>query len=125
MPDTSQQDTFYQQLGQNIRNWRDRRGLSQAALANLVGLTRTSMTNIENGRQHPPLHTFCEIADHLKVDVSELLPHPEPPQQPVDVKKIAGQQIRDKSELRFIESAIENHRRGSHGHPKKKNSGTR
>ena len=62
----SQQLTFYPQLGENIRKYRKDRHLSQERLANLVGLTRTSLTNIEKGRQHPPLHTLCEIIEQLQ-----------------------------------------------------------
>jgi transcriptional regulator with XRE-family HTH domain len=124
MADTPQRVAFYETLGKNIRKWRDQRGLSQEDLANLVGLTRTSLTNIENGRQHPPLYTFCEIADQLKVSILELLPNQEPASDTLDVRKIAGDQVRDKNELQFIESAIRTYRSGSHGHQKKKNSGS-
>src|SRR5271169_4349163 len=68
---------FYQQLGAQIRKFRKHQKLSQDVLAKLVGLARTSLTNIERGRQHPPLHTLSEIVAHLKVDISDLLPSPE------------------------------------------------
>src|ERR1700684_4591763 len=76
MKSADQLEIFYRQLGTNIRECRNRLNLSQDALGKLIGMTRTSLTNIESGRQHPPLHTFCEIAEQLKVDVLELLPRP-------------------------------------------------
>ena len=117
MKNTSQQDTFYQQLGENIRKYRNDRKLSQDALAKLVGLTRTSLTNIEKGRQHPPLHTFCEIVEQLKVDIHKLLPTTQNMEEPLDLKALVGSQVRGESELAFIETAIKGAQ--SHGHTKK------
>jgi transcriptional regulator with XRE-family HTH domain len=48
--------------------------LSQEALAKAVGLTRTSITNIERGRQPVNLHTLYVMADILRLDVADLLP---------------------------------------------------
>jgi DNA-binding XRE family transcriptional regulator len=103
---TSQQIALYRKLGENIRKCRTQRKLSQDELAKLVGLNRTSMTNIEKGRQHPPLHTLCEIIEHLKVDISELLPRPMEMQNPLDLKALARPQVRGDEELAFIETAI-------------------
>ncbi len=104
--ETPQQATFYKELGANIRKLRLQRELSQEELANLVGLTRTSLTNIEKGRQHPPLHTFCDLVEQLKVDFSELLPRPATIKAPSDIKALAGKQVRGNEELMFIETTI-------------------
>ena len=104
--DDSDHAIFYQQLGANIRGHRKALKLSQDALAKMVGLTRTSLTNIENGRQHPPLHTFCEIVEQLKVGVTDLLPARDNVPAAVDVQAIAAPQVRDQSELAFIVSGI-------------------
>src|SRR5438128_1981431 len=90
---TPQQIMFYQQLGANIRKYRVLNKLSQDELSKLVGLTRTSLTNIEKGRQHPPLHTFCEIVEQLKVDIWDLLPRPVAIREPIDLKTLAGSQV--------------------------------
>jgi transcriptional regulator with XRE-family HTH domain len=123
MKDAPQEAAFYQQLGANIRKYRTRLELSQDALARLVGLTRTSLTNIENGRQHPPLHTFCEIVEQLKADVSELLPRPLTTAEPANVKAILGRQVRRENERAFIETGIGMKEKGSHGDTETKNSG--
>jgi transcriptional regulator with XRE-family HTH domain len=104
--EASEQVTFYQQLGINIRKHRKQQRFSQDALAKLVSLTRTSLTNIEKGRQHLSVYTLCEIVEHLKVNVSELLPSVERNRRPVDLKVLAGAQVRHKDELDFIEAAI-------------------
>ncbi|MGO8990132.1 MAG: helix-turn-helix domain-containing protein [bacterium] len=119
--ESSQQFTFYQQLGENIRNRRKYRKLSQERLADLVGLTRTSMTNIEKGRQRPPLHTLCEIIEHLRADIGDLLPRSSAIKAPSDIKALAGEQVRGDAEMAFIETAIKG--RKTYGDAKTQNSG--
>ena len=65
---------FYQRFGQNLRQARRAAGLSQADLAVAIKLTRTSISNIEKGRQKVSLHTFGEMLHALSVQPSELLP---------------------------------------------------
>lgn len=68
------QDVFYAEVGQRIRHARDQRGLTQEGLATLVALTRTSITNIEKGRQKLLLHTLVDLATALQVTPADLLP---------------------------------------------------
>jgi transcriptional regulator with XRE-family HTH domain len=67
---------FYVELGQNIRRHRQRAEarLSQDTLAKRVGMSRTSITNIEKGRQQLPLHMLYAFADALGVEPVVLLP---------------------------------------------------
>lgn len=67
-------DDFYQAVGALIRQARERQGLTQTELAEAVGLGRTSLTNIELGRQRFLLHKLWEIARVLKIDITLLLP---------------------------------------------------
>lgn len=71
---TKQQQRLYQLLGENIKAYRIQRQLTQEQLANEIELTRTSVVNIEQGRQHPPLHLLLEIAKALKVTLEALIP---------------------------------------------------
>ena len=48
--------------------------MTQDRLGRLVGLSRTSITNIEKGRQHVSLHQILRIADALEVEPEFLLP---------------------------------------------------
>jgi transcriptional regulator with XRE-family HTH domain len=50
--------------------------MSQDAFAKAVGLSRTSITNIERGRQPVSLHTLYSMADILGVEPADLLPPP-------------------------------------------------
>jgi transcriptional regulator with XRE-family HTH domain len=67
-------ETFYREVGQNVRMKREQLGLTQEALASQVALTRTSITNIEKGRQKLLLHTFVDIAHALNIEPALLLP---------------------------------------------------
>lgn len=85
----------YVEFGRNVRRLREREGLglSQDALSKRVGLSRTSVTNIEKGRQQVPLHSLYAFADALGVEPTELLPDkkslsPERKQVTIDLDKL-------------------------------------
>ncbi len=65
---------LYLYVGSAIRQARRTKKLTQAGLASAVGLTRTSISNIEKGRQKLLLHTFYEISEVLNADPIQLLP---------------------------------------------------
>jgi len=48
--------------------------MTQDRLATLVGLSRTSITNIEKGRQRVSLHQLYRISDALGISPDMLLP---------------------------------------------------
>lgn len=68
---------FYGELGRRINATRKRRGMTQEELADRVGLTRTSITNIEKGRQKVLSHLLVELSDALNVSLHDLLPNPD------------------------------------------------
>lgn len=70
----SDQDIFYQKLGMNIRFLRESENIKQEALANVLGLTRISISNIETGKQKIQLHALVEVANYLNVSVTDLIP---------------------------------------------------
>jgi len=65
---------LYQEFGQLLRESRISAELTQQEVANRVGLTRTSITNIERGTQHISLHQLFLLADAVGKDPTELLP---------------------------------------------------
>lgn len=65
---------LYQELGFSISEHRNAKGMSQQVLAEKVGLSRTSIVNIEKGRQHPPLHVLWMISDILGLSLSQIVP---------------------------------------------------
>jgi len=67
-------DLVYREFGVLLAAERKRKRLSQSQLANLAGLSRTSITNIECGRQPIQLHQLYSFASILRIDVNNLLP---------------------------------------------------
>lgn len=59
-------------LGLNIKAERNRKALSQAELAEMVDLSQTSITAIEQGKQIPNAINLYLIAKVLEVDINEL-----------------------------------------------------
>jgi transcriptional regulator with XRE-family HTH domain len=114
-------DAFYKQVGDKIRAQRGK-DLSQEALASAIGLTRTSISNIEKGRQRLLLHTLADIAAALNVDAVSLLPDKRLPAEGVGARTLAGLA---ENERVFVESAIgiKKRERGNHGRQTKENPG--
>ncbi len=65
-------DRFYIEIGRRVRTART--SITQADLARALDLTRSSVANLEAGRQRIPLHTFLRLAEALGVEPSDLLP---------------------------------------------------
>jgi transcriptional regulator with XRE-family HTH domain len=68
-------DKFYIAVGKQVRAARENQDLSQATLARRIGFTRSSVANLEAGRQRIALHLFVLIAKALGVDPVTLLPN--------------------------------------------------
>lgn len=65
---------FYAVVGKRIRDAREDQGLSQMELATAALLGRTSIANIEAGRQRPPMHKLQLIAFTLGMHPGEFFP---------------------------------------------------
>jgi transcriptional regulator with XRE-family HTH domain len=67
---------FDQVVGSNVRSRRRAKGVTQAELAGSLGLARTSITNVEAGRQPLSAWQLWRIAEVLETDLRGLLPQP-------------------------------------------------
>jgi transcriptional regulator with XRE-family HTH domain len=67
-------DAFYEQFGTRIRRARVHADISQEELGHRVGLNRSSVSNVEKGRQRVPAHMVVEFATALGIPPCELLP---------------------------------------------------
>ena len=65
---------LYEEFGNELRAARGGSGLTQEQLAGQVGLTRTSITNIEAGRQQVSLHQLFQLAAAVGKRPADLLP---------------------------------------------------
>ncbi len=72
-PVTPQVEPIYVLVGQRMRHVREFLGKTQAEIAAKCGLTRTSIVNIESGRQRFPLHFVDLFAKALRLKPKKLL----------------------------------------------------
>ncbi|MDG4889993.1 MULTISPECIES: helix-turn-helix transcriptional regulator [unclassified Mesorhizobium] len=72
-------DWVYREIGGLIRQRRKKQNLTQEKLAPLVGLSRTSLANIESGRQKLLVHQLFAFASALGLEPPDLLPRPARP----------------------------------------------
>lgn len=73
MADEELIDRIYRTVGSRVRDVRTESRKTQEALAASLGVTRSSIANLEAGRQRIPLHRFIFIALALDVPISALL----------------------------------------------------
>ena len=60
-------------LGENLKKLRVKKDISQIELARILGVDRSFVSNVENGKNNPTLSTLRKIASALGVSTSKLL----------------------------------------------------
>ena len=65
---------LYQYIGLMVRIKRKGAGLSQDQLAKAMGVTRTSVVNLEQGRQKIPLEKLYAVAMALNCNIRKIIP---------------------------------------------------
>ncbi len=63
-------------VGRNLRTYREARGLSQEAFADVLGVHRTYMGGVERGERNLTLKSLERIAERVGVDPLSLLTTP-------------------------------------------------
>lgn len=56
-------------VGQQIREAREKKGLSQTELAELMGVTRATVNGIEADRSSPTVNTLQKVANALSLSL--------------------------------------------------------
>lgn len=59
-------------LGENLKKIRNKEKITQIEIANILGVNRSFISNIENGKNNPTLSTITNLAKALKVSIGEL-----------------------------------------------------
>lgn len=62
-----------EEIGRRVRDARDKKGISQEKLAELVDLSLSSISRLETGRTMVSVEKLLRIADALNVGIDELL----------------------------------------------------
>jgi transcriptional regulator with XRE-family HTH domain len=83
-------DPLYQELGRRLREAREAAQLTQAGLAARVALSRTSITNIEQGRQRLTVDSLVRLAAVVGVDPRQLLPSDGAADRTIPAHKLQG-----------------------------------
>ena len=60
-------------FGKRVREVRKSKGISQEALAEIAGIDRSYMGNIERGEKNITLKKAYEICDALDIDIKDLV----------------------------------------------------
>lgn len=60
-------------VGDNVKRLRKASGLSQAALAELMGVDRAYVSGLERGQRNPTVVTLWHIGQALEVKTAKLL----------------------------------------------------
>ena len=87
-PNQGQGKPMPSKFGERVKEVRERKGMSAYRLSQLVGLTRSAVSQIESGKADPSWETAVRISLALGVPVTDLvtpdiqLPPSEPPGKP-------------------------------------------
>ncbi len=60
-------------LGQNLKRIRTKKGISQGDIVKILGMPKSFVSSIENGKTNPTLATITKIAKAIGVSVGELM----------------------------------------------------
>ena len=61
------------QLGNRVRSLRRDRGWTQVEMAEMLGVDRSYLSEIENGKKDPSLRVLKTLADGFNLSLSQLL----------------------------------------------------
>lgn len=105
------EENFYKILGQKLIQHRQEKKLTQLQLAKAANFNRSSISNIEQGRQKILLYTLYEFANTLGTTVSNLLPNEKDFAKAVEESSEAGYVIPSclpEKEKNYINSFLNN-----------------
>lgn len=77
MKDFNNRKEYKIKIGDNIRTWRELKGLKQVDLAKQIDISPEALSNIENGVSKPNIERMEDIADALEIEVTQLLINPQ------------------------------------------------
>ena len=65
--------TEAQKLGENLKRIRTGKGITQGDIVRALGMPKSFVSSIENGRTNPTLATIAKLAKAIGVSVGELM----------------------------------------------------
>ena len=103
MADTDAELTLRRRVGARIKAAREAEGLTQEHVAQRVGMVRSSIANLEAGRQDMNISRLALVAAAVKLNLADLirpedlpeLPPPPPPPHEVTIRLRLGGRVPD------------------------------
>ena len=80
-------------LGKRIYDIRKSHGLTQEEFANMFSVTRQAVSNWENDKAYPDLHTLVEISNQFNITLDVLLKEDKKMIETMDKERISGREI--------------------------------
>lgn len=65
---------LYKIIGKRLKQRREEAEMTQGELAEAIGLLRTSIANIEAGRQKAPVHVLYLLCNELGIELASVIP---------------------------------------------------
>lgn len=97
---------IYKEFGCRLRDARKAADMTQESLAEQVGLSRTSITNIEKGRQRIPLHVLFLLASAVGVHPATLLLERKETHKPAVIDKRTLKTPLKQDELDYVTTLV-------------------
>lgn len=102
-------DGFGAQFGARLRAARDRRGMTQAQLAEAIGAYPSQISNYENGEKVPEGETMVALSDALDVSLDELA-RGTPREEPDEVRDVrlraSVRELEASADRKLIDAAV-------------------
>ena len=102
-------EIFYKRLGQNLKNLRRSKKMTQEQLGSILGITKSAVVNYETGIRKIPFDILVQIASLFKISVDSLV-NQRPTLADILKDKLAETQLNEKQEhllISFIEIILE------------------
>lgn len=102
------EELFYRFLGSKIASERNRFGITQEKLGEILGLSRVSIVNLEKGKQKPSVYQLYRIANKFEISLDALSSSYQPNEKTNSQDNILGREIDEKAimELKSFLSKI-------------------
>lgn len=71
------QEELQKLIGRNIRDIRERKGMSAQELASDCNFEKSNMSRLESGKTNPTIWTLYKISQILEVSLEELVSNPD------------------------------------------------
>ena len=94
-------------VGENIRKYRKKRGLTQGQLGDIIGVKNNTISQYEKGRNSPEQNMIYAIANALGVNVGDLFPDTTTSPEESYIKGLALSDDLKKEDRDYLFSLIE------------------